>query len=181
VLRLYLMATPCSGKTMFAREHPSHRGVEVLDFDFGLQLGPRWHGWLRRAAGRAGIPIPPRSVLDGLDPAARLDAWYVLARRRLSEAPGPLCLLGPAGVPDTESWPGMRFALVELPLEEHLERALVRHERWPWDRSSRPSVVRKHRAWAHEHAESKAIPIYASFLEALDAALADPAAPGKRA
>ena len=181
LLRLYLMAAPCSGKTMFAREHPSHRGVEVVDFDFELQVGPRWHGWLRRAAGRAGIPIPPRTVLDGLDSAARLDAWYMLAQRRLSEAAGPLCLLGPAGVPDPECWSGMRFALVQLPLDEHLEQARLRHERWPWDRASRPTVVRKHYAWAHEYAEAKAIPIYTSFLEALDAALDEASASAKRA
>jgi hypothetical protein len=120
-------------------------------------------------------------VLDGLDSAARLDAWYVLARRRLDEASGPLCLLGPAGVPDVESGSGVRFALVELPQEEHLERARQRHERWPWDKSSRPTVVRKHRTWAREYAESKAIPIYSSFLEALDASLIDDAARAKRA
>jgi hypothetical protein len=56
-----------------------------------------------------------------------------------------------------------------------------RREHWPWDKASRPTVVRKSRAWAREYAESKAIPIYSSFLEALDAALIDDAARAKRA
>jgi hypothetical protein len=120
-------------------------------------------------------------VLDGLGSAERLDAWYVLARRRLERASRPLCLLGPAGVPDAKAWSGVRFALVELPLEEHLERARNRHERWPWDRASRPAAVRKHRAWAREYAESSAIPVYRSFAEALETALADESASAKRA
>jgi hypothetical protein len=40
-VRLYLMAAPCSGKTVFAREYSGHRGVEVLDFGLELQSGPR--------------------------------------------------------------------------------------------------------------------------------------------
>ena len=101
-------------------EHPSHRGVEILDFDFELQVGPRWHGWLRRAAGRAGIPIPPRTVLDGLDSAARLDAWYVLARRRLSEAAETRLNGGP--VESAELKPNDRFQLGRLSFSYIVER-----------------------------------------------------------
>jgi hypothetical protein len=109
--------------------------------------------------------------------------WALLAALlpiALGVAAGPDLLQGlvPAGL---AAWPQVRFAAVQHPLEVQLERARRRHERWPWDRASRPTVVRKHYAWAHEYAEAKAIPIYTSFLEALDAALDEASASAKRA
>jgi hypothetical protein len=62
-------------------------------------------------------------------------------------------------------------------MEEHLERARRRHEEWPWDASSRPSAVQKHRARAQSYADSNGIPMFASFADALNAALDDEATP----
>jgi hypothetical protein len=89
-------------------------------------------------------------------------------------AAGPDLLHGlvPAGL---AAWPQIRFAAVQRPLEVQLERARQRHEHWPWDRSSRPEAIVKHRAWLEEYAAEHGLPIYSSFEAALSAALEDEA------
>lgn len=175
-LRLYVMAAPCTGKTWFARRHPRHRGVRVVDFSERLYRQPRWHWVLRRIAWSFGVPVRIRSPLDRLPAEERLDAWFRLAFRYLAERREPVCLLGPPGAPHPSLRGGVHFAAVVIDEDAHLEFGAARLAGCAWDRSARPQVIRKTRHWVRTYAEAHGIPVFGSFSEAIEAALRGEAA-----
>lgn len=149
--KIYVMATPCTGKTTFCRRYPIYRGLRMVDFS-------RIH----------------RSALR--EPAAasrgRGESYHARLHRYFRHQDGPLCVLGRRGPAQPQDWDEVILVAVLLPEADHRSYSGARRARRPRSRWGDYSLVEEKRRELAAYAEAHGIAVHDSIAVAIDAALA---------
>jgi len=139
--KIYLMATPSSGKSYFANGNQYFRGVRVIDFSV-LRLE-------RREAGD----------------------YHRKVHRFLQDYDSPVCLLGRRGPKDLTDFDGVTLGVVLPSMEDHLKFVAARaaEHRRDIDRWADEENILEARKRLAKYAKKRKLPVFTSFREAAEA------------
>ncbi len=145
--KIYLLSTPCSGKTHFAAEYARYRDHRIVDFS----------------------PINKRATMDpayGAKVAPGQD-YFERILSFLQTQTEPICVLGRCGPDDPAKFAGIHLAAVLPPSEEHKRNSDARRLVDPKSKWADFDEVEDTRAMLIDYVKCRNMPLYRSFLEAL--------------
>lgn len=146
--KIYIMATPCSGKSRFSRESRRYEGMVIVDFSRVNKLGAR-------------LPVVGPLIAPGRSYHERMLAYLKRKSR-------PICVLGRIGPPDPHRFAGITLAAVVPPESLHRENCLRRRQADAASRWGDFAAVQVLRERLLLYAGDWGIPVYDSFRIALD-------------
>lgn len=182
-IKIYIMAAPATGKSTFVSANKRYKGIKVIDFSEIASRGARNQGKSYGPAARKGVfrrlaKYLRNKLFDLHKRAMRTDtaqriphtgkSYHEEIVSYLRSQNEPVIVLGRIGPPNPERFSDIVFGAVLIPEQDHQRNCRQRRLHRPNSDMCDFSAVSVRRRQLSEYAEQYNIPIFPSFMSALD-------------